>query len=73
MAILSAGGRKFFVIMVEFAFILLSGVLKHFLSGIPAEAMIGGSVTATLGYLSINYAQKRAEIRNAQKDSGESR
>jgi len=66
---IDAHGRKFFIIIIELAFILISGILKHFCSGMPAEVMIGSSVTVVMGYMGINYVQKKAELNGVQKDT----
>ena len=68
-AAIDTRGRKFFVVVIELGFILISGVLKHFLPGMPAEVMIGASVTVVMGYMGINYVQKKAELNGVQKDT----
>jgi len=67
MAILDTAGRKFTLIVIELGFLLLTGILKHFLGNVPADAMIWSSVSVTGLYFGVNFAQKRQEITHAQK------
>lgn len=72
MAILKTVGRKYFLILLELAFIMVVGILKHFLPDMPADAMLTASVTACGLYFGVNFVQKRQEIINAQEDNGNS-
>lgn len=70
MALLGTAGRKFMLILVELGFILVVGILAHFLKNMPADTMIWTSLSATGLYFGVNFAQKRTEIINAQKVNG---
>jgi len=67
MVILTDGaGRKFVLVWAGLVFILITGILKHFLQEMPADAMITGSVGLVLGYFGINFAQKTKELKYEQ-------
>jgi hypothetical protein len=57
-------GRKFTLTIIAIISVYITGVTKHFLSGLPADAMISGMVAIALGYFGINYAQKKRELEN---------
>jgi len=68
LALLKTTGRKFSLILIELAFLYLIGVSAHFLTRMPADAMIWGSVAVTGLYFGVNLAQKHKEIGNEQSD-----
>lgn len=71
MAILKESGRKFFLALTVLGLIFTIGILKHFLSGIPSDAMITGNLTALGLYFGINWAQKNTEAKHVQETNCE--
>ena len=63
MALLREAGRKFVMTLVGISSIVASGILNHFLSGMPGEAVITGIAGIVLGYFGINFAQKTKEMK----------